>query len=217
LILGLTGGYCAGKNAVAEILERKGWACIDVDRLGHDAIETAKGEITRRFGDGVLAPDGRVDRRELARIVFSDSAALADQESIVHPIALRLMDERIAAAASAAAAAGVEPRICVNAALLHRTGRIASCDAVLEVRAPLLVRAWRGMKRDRSGLLAALRRIWRQRVFPAALRAAARESGRSIIVLRNAFGRRSLERAVEKKLILRRGGLFSIAEPHNSL
>lgn len=203
MILGLTGGYCAGKNAVAEILERKGWACIDVDRLGHDAIETAKDAIARRFGDGVLAPDGRVDRRELARIVFSDPEALADQEAIVHPIAIRLMDERIEAAASAAASAGVEPRICVNAALLHRTGRIASCDAVLEVRAPLLVRAWRGMKRDRSGYLAALRRITRQRGFRSALRRAAEGAGRPIIVLRNALGRPSLERAVEKEPILR--------------
>jgi dephospho-CoA kinase len=217
LILGLTGGYCAGKNAVAEILARKGWTCIDVDKLGHEAMEEARDAIVARFGPTALGSDGLLDRRALARVVFSDPAALADQEAIVHPIAIRLMDERIEAAVSAAAAAGVEPRVCINAALLHRTERIASCDAVIEVRAPLLVRAWRGMKRDSSGFLAALRRIERQRGFPAALRAAARESGRSIIVLRNAFGRRSLERAVEKKPILRQRGLISIAEPHNSL
>jgi dephospho-CoA kinase len=205
MILGLTGGYCAGKNTVAQILAGKGWTCIDVDKLGHEAMEEARAAIVARFGPTALGPDGLLDRRALARLLFSDPAALADQEAIVHPIAIRLMDERIEAAVAAARAAGREPRVCVNAALLHRTDRIASCDAVIEVRAPLLVRAWRGARRDRAGILAALRRITRQRGFRAALRRAAGEAGKPIIVLRNAFGLNALERAVDRAPILRQG------------
>jgi len=37
-IIGLTGGYCAGKNEVARILEKYGWEVADVDKLGHAAL-----------------------------------------------------------------------------------------------------------------------------------------------------------------------------------
>jgi dephospho-CoA kinase len=124
MVIGLTGGYCAGKNAVAELLERRGWTCIDADALGHEAVDMARDEIVGRFGAAALGPGGRVDRRELARVVFADPDALADQEAIIHPIAIRLMEERIAAAEAAARAGGVEPLVCINAALLHRTGKI---------------------------------------------------------------------------------------------
>jgi dephospho-CoA kinase len=200
MLIGLTGGYCAGKNTVAAFLEKKGWACIDVDKLGHEAIDMAADAIRERFGAAVTGADGRVDRRELARIVFSDASALADQEAIVHPVAIRLMEERIAAAVEAARAAGREPRVCVNAALLHRAGIIPSCDAIIELRAPLLARLARGMRRDGTGALAALRRIARQRGFRAALRSAARLAGRPIIVLRNGRERGRLEAEAERAL-----------------
>jgi dephospho-CoA kinase len=200
MLIGLTGGYCAGKNSVAAILAREGWACIDVDALGHEAIDMAADAILERFGAAVLNREGRVDRRALARIVFSDASALADQEAIVHPVAIRLMLERIAAATEAARASGAEPRVCVNAALLHRADIIPSCDAVIEVRAPLLLRIARGMRRDGAGALPAVRRITRQRGFRAALRAAARKAGRPIFALRNGRGRGSLEAEIARVL-----------------
>ena len=200
MIIGLTGGYCAGKNTVAAILEARGWTCVDVDELGHEAMKKARDAIVARFGPGVVGPDGKLDRRALAAIVFSDPAALADQEAIVHPAAIALMNERIKAAEEAAMATGHEALVCVNAALLHRTGRVASCDAVIEVRSPLLLRVLRGAKRDGAGAAAALRRITRQKSFRSALRAQAREASRPIIVLRNSGGRAALERKVERAL-----------------
>jgi dephospho-CoA kinase len=205
MLLGLTGGYCAGKNEVAALLAQGGWACIDVDALGHEAMELASGAIVERFGAGILDPGGKLDRRALARIVFSDPGALADQEAIVHPLAIRLLDERIEEARAASLARGEEALICVNAALLHRTELIAACDAVIEVRAPLPVRVLRGMRRDRAGALAALRRILRQGDFPAALSKAAREAGRPIIVLRNAGSKTRLERSLAASLGRLRG------------
>jgi dephospho-CoA kinase len=194
MTIGLTGGYCAGKNAVAAILERRLWTCIDADALGHEAIELARDAIARRFGAGVLANDGRLDRRAIARIVFADPAALAEQEAIVHPIAIRLMEERIARAEDEARAEGREPRICVNAALLHRAGIVARLDAIIEVRAPFLVRLVRGARRDGAGWRSALRRMTRQRGFGAALREAA--AGRPILVVRNEGSMVALERGV---------------------
>jgi dephospho-CoA kinase len=200
MLLGLTGGYCTGKNTVASILEARGWACIDVDKLGHEAMALCLDAIVDRFGSAVVAADGSLDRRALAAIVFSDQVALADQEAIVHPVANRLTRERIEVAVAAARARGEEPKVCVNAALLHRTGMVASCDAVIEVRSPLLMRIARGAKRDGAGAAAAFRRITRQKAFRSSLHAQAREAGRPIIVLRNCFGRAALARKVGRAL-----------------
>ncbi|MGA2547553.1 MAG: dephospho-CoA kinase [Rectinemataceae bacterium] len=199
MILGLTGGYCAGKNAVAGILEKQGWTCIDVDALGHEAVELARDAIVGRFGPSVLGPDGRVDRKAIARIVFADPAALADQEAIIHPIAIRLLDERIASAEAEAGAAGREPRVCVHAALLYRAPQAKRCDAIIEVRAFLLTRIRRARARDGLGLRRALERVMRQRSFWS-LRGA---SGRSVIFLWNSGGLDALESAVNRALATR--------------
>jgi dephospho-CoA kinase len=200
MLLGLAGGYSSGKSTVASLLEGEGWAVVDADALGHEAIELARGAIAARFGDGVLGPDGRVDRRAVARIVFSDPAALADQEAIVHPIAIRLVGERVAAAAEAARSRGEEARTCVHAALLHRSGLVPSLDAILLVEASLFARIARALSRDRTGLLDVLRRIARQRDFSAELRRQAGEAGVPIVRLRNSGSRAELERRLRDSL-----------------
>lgn len=163
MLLGLTGGYCAGKNAAAAILEGLGWICIDVDKLGHAAIDRAADAIVARFGPSVLGSDGRVDRRALAAVVFSDRRALADQEAIVHPIAIAMIDELLSRLVAEAVREGREPRICLNAALLYVAPQAGRCDAILEIRAPLAARLGRARSRDGATLAQALRRIWRQR------------------------------------------------------
>jgi dephospho-CoA kinase len=198
MIIGLTGGYCAGKNAVAAILEERGWTCIDVDKLGHEAMEASKPAIIERFGPGVVGADGELDRKALARIVFSDPAALADQEAIVHPAAIRLTKERIEEAKAAATKAGRESLVCVNAALLHRAEIIADCEAIIEVRCPLLLRVLRGMKRDGASLAEVARRISRQRGFAAELRAAAGKV--PILRLDNRRGKEKLELGLARVL-----------------
>ncbi|MDA8411300.1 MAG: dephospho-CoA kinase, partial [Treponema sp.] len=94
ILIGLTGGYCAGKNTVAEMLERRGWTSIDVDRLGHQALEIARDEVVgrfdaetrERFGRGLIDAEGRLDRKLLGAIVFSDPRKLAAHEAIIHPV-----------------------------------------------------------------------------------------------------------------------------------
>lgn len=205
MLLGLTGGYCAGKNAVADILAREGWTCIDVDTLGHEAVDMARDAIVERFGQAILGPEGRIDRKAVARIVFSDPAALADQEAIIHPIATRLMEERVASAEAEAKAAGREPRVCVNAALLYRTLLASRCDAIFEVRSPLLARIRRARSRDRVGARLALQRISRQRSFWRLRRA----SGRPVIIVRNSGSLRDLEVTAQRAL----AGLVVEARP----
>jgi len=157
MVLGLTGGYCAGKDAVARILERTGFQVLDVDRIGHEVLEERRAEVAAAFGPGVLRTDGSIDRRALGRIVFADPAALARLEAIVHPA----MVERVRARAAAGRAAGRD--VAVNAAILRRMGLDRLCDAVLEVRSCLPRRFVRGLRRDRLGPVQVLRRMRSQR------------------------------------------------------
>jgi dephospho-CoA kinase len=161
MLLGLTGGYCAGKNAVAEILEKKGFICFDLDKLGHEALGEAEvlAALVDRFGEGILDSGGALDRRALGEIVFEDPEALAWEEGIVHPAVYRLLRPRM----EAALAAGRD--VCLNAALLYRMPEAARCQAIIEVRAPLYMRVIRGCARDSLGIRAVLARIWRQRSF----------------------------------------------------
>ncbi|MCX7774672.1 MAG: dephospho-CoA kinase [Spirochaetaceae bacterium] len=157
-IIGLTGGYCAGKNEAANLLAERGWEIIDVDRLGHEALSLETERLTREFGSGILDGDGRINRKILGALVFRDAAAMRRLESIVHPRMLSLLDARL----EAAEAAGTE-QLCINAALLYRFPHLNRCEAVIEVKAPLYLRLQRAAGRDGASILHAISRIWSQR------------------------------------------------------
>ena len=201
MLLGLTGGYCAGKNRAGEILESLGWASIDVDKLGHQALELARDEVVRRFdavarsrfGRGLLDEKGILDRRLLGRLVFSDPHLLGEHEAIVHPHMFRLVDEGVAALREAALSRGEgEARIVINAAILYKMPILSTCEAVIEVRAPLLRRLARAKTRDGLGLRAALERIGRQQ----ALWRRRPRSGPPVLVLHNKGDLKALERSL---------------------
>ncbi len=156
MVLGLAGGYCAGKDAVAAILAERGFAVIDVDEVGHRVLREPgiRARVAARFGTGVLDGGGEVDRRELGRRVFRDRGELSALEAIVHPRMVERVREELAAAGG--------PTV-VNAALLFRMGLDRLCGAVLCVRAPWWVRLARARRRDGLGLAGGLRRIASQR------------------------------------------------------
>lgn len=127
-LIGLTGPIGCGKSTVGGMLGRLGGAVIDADVLARDA--TAPGEptlsrIRARFGDGVFAADGSLDRASLGRIVFTDAAALAHLEAIVHPAVRRLVHGALARAT----ASGV-PFAIVEAIKLIEAGLAEECDEV---------------------------------------------------------------------------------------
>ena len=101
-VIGLTGGIATGKSCIARFFQSKGAAVIDADQLAREAVEPGSrglAQVVAAFGSGVLAPDGRLDRKRLADLVFSDSARRSQLEGILHPEIRRLAEERIARAA----------------------------------------------------------------------------------------------------------------------
>lgn len=88
LRFGLTGGIASGKTTVAAMLREMGFAVLDADRLAHRLIDSgqpAYEEVVRAFGREILEPGGRVDRKKLGAVVFSDRAALQKLNAILHP------------------------------------------------------------------------------------------------------------------------------------
>jgi dephospho-CoA kinase len=84
----LTGGIATGKSYCLARFAQCGAAVIDADRLAHDAVAPGTPGLARvveRFGTDVLLPDGSLNRRALGQIVFSDRAARANLEAIIHP------------------------------------------------------------------------------------------------------------------------------------
>ena len=157
VIIGLTGLYCAGKNYIASILEKRGLPVLDVDKLGHRAIETRKKEILERFGNDILGTDNAINRKLLGEIVFGKPAELAALEAIIHPEVNRLTDDWIA---------GQRGSACViNAALLHRSSAFTGLDALIVVHASFIVRLLRARKRDALPWPDLLKRLRSQKNF----------------------------------------------------
>ena len=128
VLIGLTGPIGCGKSTVAGWLASMGGRRIDMDMLAREV--TAPGTATlpavrRRFGDGVFAAGGSLDRAALAAIVFRDPAALEDLERIVHPF----VRERLVEEVASAGAAGV-PFVVIEAIKLVESGIAAACDVV---------------------------------------------------------------------------------------
>src|SRR5439155_916473 len=142
LKVALTGGIATGKSYVLDRFRTIGVPCLDADALVR-GIEAAGTEATQaiaaRFGAGVLAADGAVDRKKLAPIVFADPAARRDLEAIVHPAVYRA----IAAGLRGFELVGGHPFAVVDVPLLFETGHAGEFDRVIVAACPLDVQVER--------------------------------------------------------------------------
>ncbi|OIH98705.1 MULTISPECIES: dephospho-CoA kinase [unclassified Curtobacterium] len=155
-IIGLTGGIAAGKSTVSRRWAEHGAVVVDADRLARQAVEPGSPGLARvaeRFGPGVIAEDGSLDRPALGSVVFADAAARKDLEAITHPEVWRLAQQ----AFDAAAAADPDAVVVYDVPLLAeaRGSRPIRFDAVVVVDAPAAQRVerlvtHRGMARDEA-------------------------------------------------------------------
>ena len=88
LVVGLTGGIGSGKSTVSALLAEKGAVVIDADAITKELQQPGTdvfAAMVERFGPGIVAADGSLDRAAVADIVFNDPAALKALNAIVHP------------------------------------------------------------------------------------------------------------------------------------
>jgi len=145
LKIGLTGGVASGKSAVADMFQALGAPLIDTDVLAREVVEPGEPGLTAirdAFGPDVLTEDGRLDRRKLRSIVFSDDGKRRRLEAILHP----LIRERLLAKLDGLDA----PYVVIAVPLLVETDFVELVDRVLVVDAPVDVQLDRLMARDGS-------------------------------------------------------------------
>lgn len=144
MVVGLTGGIGSGKSAVAERLAELGASVVDTDVIAREltgpggaAIEALRAS----FGDAYIGPDGALDRTAMRDLIFSDAAAKAKLEAILHPLIRKISDARVQAADG--------PYVVLVVPLLVESGHwIERCDRVVVVDCPEEVQLARVMARN---------------------------------------------------------------------
>ena len=141
MIIGLTGKSCSGKDYVAHLFGEE-FVVIDEDKLGHVALDNNREKLVAAFGDSIIT-DGRVDRKKLGPMVFSDKEKLEKLNSISHPW-------MVAETLSLCREAERKGKIAViNAAILEKMGFVPYCNEVVLVSSPYSERLKRAVMRDK--------------------------------------------------------------------
>lgn len=143
LLVGLTGGIASGKSSVAGWLRECGAVVIDADVLAREALAEGSAGLAavgQRFGGGVIASDGTLDRSALAAVIFGDDEARADLEAIVHPA----VEQGFAAKVADAPADAI---VVYDVPLLVENNLASRYHLVLVTHAPREVRIERAMLR----------------------------------------------------------------------
>lgn len=154
IVLGVTGNIASGKSLVSTILAELGAHIIDSDLVYRELVgagEPLLATLTARFGTGIVAPDGSLDRSKLGAIVFADHAALRDLDAITHPAVIAEVDRRVAECSS-----GV---VVLDAVKLIESGHADTCDVVWVVDIRPDVQMTRLIERNRLTAEDAKRRI----------------------------------------------------------
>jgi dephospho-CoA kinase len=122
----LTGNIATGKSHVAKRLRELGAIVIDADQLAREVVQPgqpALAEIARVFGSDVLLPDGTLDRKKMAGIVFNDASRLKQLEAITHPAVRVLLNRRIAEGLQ-------QGHVVIEVIRLFEGGYAEQCDQV---------------------------------------------------------------------------------------
>lgn len=140
MIIGITGGTGCGKTTLLKVIAEKGGLILDCDAIYHRLLATDTellNAIEARFPGTV--EDGRLQRKKLGTIVFSDEKALLDLNRITHSAIKAEVLRQLATAPKLAA---------IDAIALFEGGLAELCDMTVAVTAPVETRVQRLVTRD---------------------------------------------------------------------
>ncbi len=144
-LVGLTGKTGAGKSTVSAFLKEKGAYIIDGDIVARNVLvenSDLLNKLSEEFGEGILNPNGALNRLALAKVAFSTPEKTEKLNSIMHP------------AINASIFAEAEKAflnydvVIVDAAAIIESGFTEKSDYLIVVHAPLEIRKERIIKRD---------------------------------------------------------------------
>lgn len=133
ITIGLTGGIGSGKSTVSSRLAELGAFIVDADLVAREIVEPgqpALAELADAF-DGVLNPDGTLNRAELARQAFATPEATEKLNAITHPRIRARTEELFKQGRESGAQV-----LVYDMPLLIENGEVDKVDHVLVVDAP---------------------------------------------------------------------------------
>lgn len=98
LRIGLTGSIAVGKSFVASVFAELGCHVLDADQTARDVVlpgTPGLKAIAETFGNEMVQPDGTLDRRRMATVVFADEEKRLLLNSILHPYIFAKQDETL--------------------------------------------------------------------------------------------------------------------------
>ena len=163
LVIGLTGGLAAGKSTVSSMFFSLGADVLDADQIVHAQL-SVKGrpfnQVVKAFGTEILSR-GKIDRRELGRIVFKDSKQLKKIEKIVHPV----VKEEIVKKINHFKKRGFKKVLIIEVPLLFESGFNRLMDYTIVVKAKEKQQLSRAVEKFGISRREALRRLRKQMPF----------------------------------------------------
>ena len=156
-VIGLTGQTGAGKSTVRELFKAKGAAVIDADAVSHDIVDndlSCLTDIVEHFSCIVLNDTGKLHRKALRRIVFSDQKNPAALNKIMFPYIVSAIKGKVTAYEHAGA-----QMIVIDGATLIESGCSKMCSVLISVTAEEETRLTRIIHRDGISKRDAVRRV----------------------------------------------------------
>lgn len=142
---------------MAQLLQDKGAVLLSADQLAREVVAPGTellGELVSIFGAGILDENGALDREALGRLVFSNDAARARLNELLHPAIGALAEIRLAEMVRSGASL-----VVYEAPLLFEAGAEGRVDSVLLVTIDPAIQEQRLIARDRLTAPDAQRRI----------------------------------------------------------
>lgn len=130
LVIGLTGGIAAGKSTLRKELEKIGFVALDADQISREIVKPKTeglNAIRQIFGEGYLV-EGKLNRKKLGELVFSNSEQLAKLNSILHPLIKKELRRQIENLKRIG-----KTKILLEVPLLFETGIDALCDYTIDL------------------------------------------------------------------------------------
>ncbi|WP_319481797.1 dephospho-CoA kinase [uncultured Draconibacterium sp.] len=157
LKIGITGGIGSGKSVICQVFKLLGAPVFEADVWAkklvnsHDQIKTG---LIDWYGPDIYSPNGTIDRKKLAGIIFTDSTEMKKVNDLIHPV---VRQEFMIWANQQNS-----PYVIHEAAILFESGFYKMMEYTLLVTAPENIRIERVMKRDGSTIEAVKERMSKQ-------------------------------------------------------
>lgn len=157
MVIGLTGQTGAGKSTVSAYLRENGIAVIDADKTARDVVETGSAciaDIALEFGCEYINMDGTLNRKKMAKTVFTEKEKLKKLNTLMFPYIIERIQDEIKQLRQKG-----EPIIVLDAPTLFESGADKDCDYVVSVTADPALRMQRIVRRDNLTQEEAMQRI----------------------------------------------------------